>query len=67
MCTRVPNIITEAIAVSLMGFFSGPFFATVCIYSLRRFTRYHLINHDTSGNIRRIQNLSSRNGLPGHR
>lgn len=27
--TRVPNIITEAVAVSLLGFFSGPFFATV--------------------------------------
>lgn len=26
---RVPNIITEAVAVSLLGFFSGPFFATV--------------------------------------
>ncbi|KAF3398037.1 Bypass of stop codon protein 6 [Penicillium rolfsii] len=25
---RVPNIITEAVAISLMGFFSGPFFAT---------------------------------------
>ncbi|EIT74579.1 MFS transporter, putative [Aspergillus oryzae 100-8] len=25
----VPNIITEAVAISLLGFFSGPFFATV--------------------------------------
>lgn len=27
--TSVPNIITEAVAISLLGFFSGPFFATV--------------------------------------
>ena len=25
----VPNIVTEAVAISLLGFFSGPFFATV--------------------------------------
>jgi fucose permease len=25
----VPDIITEAVAISLLGFFSGPFFATV--------------------------------------
>ncbi|KAK1147169.1 hypothetical protein N8T08_001908 [Aspergillus melleus] len=25
---RVPNIVTEAVAISLLGFFSGPFFAT---------------------------------------
>lgn len=31
---RVPNIITEAVAVSLLGFFSGPFFATVCTFPL---------------------------------
>jgi hypothetical protein len=29
---RVPNIIIEAVAISLMGFFSGPFFATVRIH-----------------------------------
>lgn len=28
---RAPNIIAEAVAVSLLGFFSGPFFASVCI------------------------------------
>ncbi|KAK4904046.1 hypothetical protein LTR66_017948 [Elasticomyces elasticus] len=28
MIFLVPNIITEAVAVSLLGFFSGPFFAT---------------------------------------
>lgn len=36
---RVPNIVTEAVAVSLLGFFSGPFFATVCS-SLPKYRRW---------------------------
>ena len=28
ICVSVPNIIAGAVAISLLGFFSGPFFAT---------------------------------------
>jgi hypothetical protein len=45
--TRVPNIITEAVAVSLLGFFAGPFFATVHIHCA--FCIQHPANHDTQG------------------
>ncbi|KAJ5266605.1 Major facilitator superfamily domain general substrate transporter [Penicillium angulare] len=42
----VPNIITEAVAVSLLGFFSGPFFATV-----RYFFSYMLLGVSVGSKI----------------
>lgn len=48
---RVPNIGVEAMAICLLGFFSGPFFATVS--SITFYNRIHRLTSHT-GNIGRI-------------
>lgn len=51
---RVPSIIAGAITISLLGFFSGPFFATVSILSR---TPFEAELTDLTGNICWLQAL----------
>lgn len=65
---RVPYIIAEAVAVSFLGFFSGPFFATVSDFDSSSVPSSAIIYFFCrAGNQRRVQNLFRRDSLFCHR